>query len=65
MCIFVTFSGQRKDAQLASHVLQYVFIGDNGFRFPLAQFPSASCTPSTLFFTFWEGVKMMLETGFM
>lgn len=49
---------------LASHVLQFIFLGDNGFRFPIAQFPSSGCTASSLFFIFWEGVRKMLETGF-
>jgi hypothetical protein len=50
--------------KLASHVLQFIFIGDNGFRFPLAQFASNGCTASDLCFMFWEGVRMMKETGF-
>lgn len=49
---------------LASQVLQFVFLGDGGFRFPVAQFPSGGCTASSLFFIFWEGVRKMMETGF-
>ncbi|XP_068759562.1 uncharacterized protein [Montipora capricornis] len=49
---------------LASNVLQFIFLGDNGFRFPIVQFPSSGCTASSLFFIFWEGVRKMLETGF-
>lgn len=36
----------------------------SGFRFPIAQWPSANCTPSDLFHLFWEGVLKMLEIGF-
>ncbi|KAK3709452.1 hypothetical protein QZH41_017498, partial [Actinostola sp. cb2023] len=50
--------------KLASHVLQFIFLGDNGFRFPIAQFPSGGCTATDLFYMFWEGVKHLLETGF-
>lgn len=43
------FSG-KTEPQLATHVLQFVFFSDSGFRFPIAQFPSAECTPSDLYF---------------
>ncbi|KAL9970357.1 hypothetical protein ACROYT_G022715 [Oculina patagonica] len=59
-----TLSGQKNGPQLASHVLQFIYIGDSGMRFPIAQFPSGGCTSSDLFFIFWEGVRKMLETGF-
>ncbi|XP_068680449.1 uncharacterized protein [Montipora foliosa] len=52
------------DPELASQVLQFVFLSDCGFRCPIAQFPSGSCTPSDLYFLFWEGVLKMLEEGF-
>jgi hypothetical protein len=54
----------KTETQLASHVLQFVFLGDNGFRFPIAQFPSHDCSPSDLFMNFWDGVVMMKEAGF-
>ncbi|KAK3738201.1 hypothetical protein QZH41_012782, partial [Actinostola sp. cb2023] len=57
-------SGKPAEPQLATHVLQFIFVGDSGFRFPIAQFPSCGCTPSDLFFIFWDGVQMMFETGF-
>ena len=57
--------GKPEEITLASYVLQFIFLGDNGFRFPIAQFPSGGCTPSDLFFIFWEGVKKMLQTGFV
>lgn len=49
---------------LATQVLQFVFLSDCGFRFPVAQFPSGSCSPSDLYFLFWEGVLKMMEEGF-
>ena len=51
--------------QLASHVLQFIYLSDSGFRFPIAQFPSGGCTPSDLYFNFWEGVLKMQEYGFV
>ena len=40
---------------MATHVLQFYCLGDSGFRFPIARFPSGGCTASTLYFIFWEG----------
>lgn len=60
----VLFSG-KTELQLATHVLQFVFLSDSGFRFPIAQFPSAECTPSDLYFNFWRGVRKMLEFRFV
>ncbi len=51
--------------ELATHVLQFVFLSDNAFQFPIAQHPSGDCTPSDLYFIFWEGVLKMLQFGFV
>ena len=64
MHFVIYFVGQKDNTVLASHVLQFVFLSDSGFRFPIAQFASNNCTPSGLFFCFWEGVKRMVQTGF-
>ncbi|KAK3705932.1 hypothetical protein QZH41_008519, partial [Actinostola sp. cb2023] len=53
------------ECQLAQQVLQFIFISVGSFRFPIAHFPSAECTPSDLYFLFWEGVKMMYEYDFI
>lgn len=45
-------------------MLQFIFLSDGGFRFPIAQFPSSSCTATDLFHLLWEGVLKLLETGF-
>ena len=58
------FTG-KTEPQLATHVLQFIFISDSGFRFPVAQFPSGECSPSDLYFNFWKGVRKMLEFGFV
>ena len=52
------------EPSLATHVLQFIFISDCGFRFPIAQFPSGQCSPSDLYLQFWKGVEKMGETGF-
>ncbi len=45
--------------------IQFIFLSDCGFRFPIAQYPSGACTPSDLYFLFWEGVSKMQEHGFL
>ena len=54
----------KTEPELATQVVQIVFLSDCGFRFPVAQFPSGSCTPSDLYFLFLDGVLKMLEQGF-
>ena len=62
--IFISFISGKKDTNVATHVLQFIFLSDCGFRFPVAQFPSANCTPTDLFNLFWGGVLMMKDYGF-
>ncbi|XP_068681263.1 uncharacterized protein [Montipora foliosa] len=60
-----TLAGNKdSQCQLAQQVLQFIFLSDCGFRFPVAQFPSRDCTSSDLYFLFWEGVRKMAEYGF-
>ena len=49
---------------LASHVLQFIFLSDSGFRFPVVQFPSHNCSACDLYTLFWDGVLMMRENCF-
>ncbi|XP_070540318.1 uncharacterized protein [Ptychodera flava] len=48
----------------ATHVLQFVFISDGGFRYPVAHFPTRECPPAILHRVFWEGVRLLLKAGF-
>ena len=50
--------------QIASHLLQFQFLSDGGFRFPLAHFPTLECPPSVLYIQFWEGVLQLRRAGF-
>lgn len=47
-----SFVGEDSEPELAMHVLEFVFLSDSGFRFPIAQWPSANCTPSDLYHLF-------------
>ena len=42
----------KEETQLASHVLQFIFLSDCGFRFPIVQFPSHDCTPMVFSLSF-------------
>ena len=62
-CIIFTFLGSTSEPELAAQVMQFIYLSDSGFRFPISQFPSGSCTPSDLYHI-WKGVLKMLEFGF-
>ena len=51
-------------AELASHVLQFVFLGNTGFRFPFAHWPTKEVDPSTLYIIFWKAVFWLLKAAF-
>ena len=46
----------KKVSQLATHVMQLTFLGYNGFRFPVANFPSSTANAPQLYNIFWEAV---------
>ena len=49
---------------MATHVVQFVFLGHSGFKFPFAHFPSQTITPSALFVNFWKAVRFLRSGGF-
>ena len=56
-------SGKR-EITLATHVLQFIFLGFSGFRFPLFHFPTNTATASELVMLFWKIVNLMQTFGF-
>jgi len=44
---------------MASHKLQLMFLGNDGFRFPFAHFPTANVTSGQLFEMFWDAVDAL------
>jgi len=67
VALLITFLNKptgKTGIELASHVLQFIYLSDGGFRFPIAQFPSHDLTPSDLYDIFWKGVLMMKEYNF-
>ena len=49
---------------VASHILQFMFIGSTGFKFPCCYFPTVEVDARTLYHTFWDVVFDLHEYGF-
>lgn len=54
----------KPDLELANHVLQYIFSGLSGFRWPFAHYPNTQAPPAEIFLTFWSCVNALSEWGF-
>ena len=54
----------KQDCELANHVLQYLFSGLTGFRWPFANFPNTQAPPAEIFITFWNCVDALYKWGF-
>jgi len=55
---------EQEKVQLASHVLQFVFLGRTGFRFPFVHWPTREVDLATLHIHFWKSVYWLLQGGF-
>ena len=54
----------KKEIKLATHVLQFVFLGFTGFRFPLFHFPTEQASALELYLLFWKIVNILSTFGF-
>lgn len=50
--------------EMASHILQFSFVGIEGFEWPIGYFPTAEIDPVTLQHIYWDGVWALSEHGF-
>jgi hypothetical protein len=55
---------KKSEVQLATHVLQYIFLGFSGFRFPICHFPTTQASASDLYILTWEIINMLQIFGF-
>lgn len=55
---------RKAECELANHVLQFVFTGLTGFRWPFANFPNTQAPPADIFLTFWTCVDALHSWGF-
>lgn len=53
-----------KDIKLATHALQFEFLGATGFVFPFAHWPTKGVQAYHLLGIFWEVVQALLDFGF-
>ena len=60
-----TIGAQKKQITLATHALQYMFVGYAGFRWPIAFYSSNNANPHSIYFTFWEVVNAIREYDFV
>ena len=49
---------------MAKYILQFVFLGFDGFRFPIAYFPSAGANAPELYINVWNSIMKYPNTDF-
>jgi hypothetical protein len=59
--VFDEIKTNRRERILATHVLQLVFLGITGFRFPFAHFPSTTANGHELYLLLWKSVNFLLN----
>ncbi len=52
------------ESKLANHVIQYIFHGITGFRWPFANYPNTQAAPADILITTWKCVDAVYEWGF-
>ena len=57
-------SDSKRNMKLASHCFQYMYIGFNGFRWPVAYFGSDNVNGHSIYLTFWPLVDQLSSFGF-
>jgi hypothetical protein len=54
----------KNERTLVMYVLQLVFLGFTGYRFPFAHFPTATTSGHELYLLLWKSVNMLSMFGF-
>ena len=52
------------EVEVASHILQFIFVGNEGFRFPFAFFPTKEATPSALLVNVLQAINALNSNNF-
>lgn len=58
------FVGNEAKAEMATHILQFTFVGCEGFEFPVAYYPTAQVDPVTLFHLYWDIIYGLQQVNF-
>ena len=59
------YLGGDSQPEMVTHVLQFVFLGNTGFRFPFAHWPTKEADAATLHDLFWKAVFWLLKSNFI
>jgi len=52
------------DKLMGTHILQLLFLGLNGFRFPFAHFVTKGIQASEVYGLFWKAIRLLYTYGF-
>ena len=61
---FDIISNESGKCKMAMHCFQYLFVGFNGFRWPVAYFASDNVNGHSIYLTFWSLVDTLSSFGF-
>ena len=57
-------NSHKDELRMAKYILQFVFLGFDGFRFPIAFFPSAGANAPELYINVWNMISAIAQYGF-
>lgn len=52
------------DIRLATHVLQFIFLGYDGFRFPFSYYPTIGANAPEIYITLWDAIAKLTSFEF-
>ena len=55
---------QKDDLKLAKYILQFIYLGFDGFRFPVAFYPTGGVNAPELYITVWDMISVLSEYEF-
>ena len=57
-------NSQTQELRMAKYILQFIFLGYDGFRFPIAYFPTAGVNAPELYLNVWNIISELYLYGF-
>ena len=60
----MTYLKKTTEVQMASHYIQYVYVGLNGFRWPVAYYGTNNVNGHSIYLTFWSLIDELHGYGF-
>ena len=55
----------KREVTLAEYVLQFIFLGYDGFRFPFAYYPTKGANAPEMYFLLWDAILKLKQYGFI